>query len=264
MFDLRFRLNVKAWCLAGRTPIHRLTLHPFKGRGRWVCVAGGTGLPDITVWDVEKMECREVYRAAASDPPIAVDSPSSKDVAKPYQPLPVSHTNLLSSSELTSSTDHAIRAFTIGIDSPSSDDREAKHGFLLTGGADRRVRFWDLARIEASVVVSGLRADEVQPRFTSSHPTPGLVLNMEKGGAKGEAETGRKDKDKDRDTANDKDKLKGKGRSKGSESRVVVMAREQKALLRNHLDAVTDVTILEGGAGMVISVDRKGCIYVFQ
>ena len=263
-FDLRFRLNVKAWCLAGRNPIHRLTLHPFKGRGRWVCIAGGTGLPDITVWDVEKTECREVYRAAASEAAVAVEPRATKDITKPYQPLPISHTKLLSSPEAPPPTDHAVRAFAIGVDAPSSDDREAKHGFLLTGGADRRVRFWDLARVEASVVVSGLRADEAQPRFASSRPTPGLVLNMEKGGARGEAEAGRKDKDRDRGAAYDRDRPKEKGRSKGGESRVVAMAREQKALLRNHLDSVTDVTVLEGGVGMVVSVDRKGCVYVFQ
>lgn len=38
-------------------------------------------------------------------------------------------------------------------------------GFLLTGGADRKIRFWDLAEVERSTVVSGLEADDDKPVF---------------------------------------------------------------------------------------------------
>ena len=55
MFDLRFLIRVKAWGLPGMTAIHRIALHPSKGRGKWMCVAGGCGQGEITVWDVEKV-----------------------------------------------------------------------------------------------------------------------------------------------------------------------------------------------------------------
>ena len=56
MFDLRFLIRVKAWGLPGMTAIHRIALHPSKGRGKWMCVAGGCGQGEITVWDVEKVK----------------------------------------------------------------------------------------------------------------------------------------------------------------------------------------------------------------
>ena len=245
-FDLRFRLAVKSWGLAGYTPVHRIMLHPFRGRGRWICVVGGTGYPDVTVWDVEKMQCREVFRAAGEAAPTTASD--TKDLTKAFQPYLVTATSIVSSPP-TPPVDHSLRTIIVGADAPS-DDREAKHGYLITGGLDRRIRFWDLTRVDGSLVVSGLKAGEPQPRFASTHPTAGLVLNVEKTGSKPDTSAGRRDQDK----------VKPKPR----ESRVVTMAKEQKALLRNHLDAVTDVAVLEGAVGMVVSADRKGCIYVFQ
>ena len=262
-YDLRFRLGVKSWCIPGRAPIHRLAVHPFKGRGRWVCVAAA----DVSVWDIEKTECREVFQVAATV------APNSKDVVKAFMPQPVPDTSLLSPPASPASvtnpsgapspaappSDRSVRAFSLAADTPANSTdaaRDAKSGYLVTGGwADRRVCFWDLGRVEASVVVSGLAADEPQPRFTVSHPAPGLVLNTEKpsggAGARATDEGGKKGKG-------------GEGKRKAGGSRVEAMAREQRALLRNHLDAVTDVMVLEGGTPLVVSTDRKGCIFVHQ
>lgn len=55
MYDLRFRIRVKAWGLPGSIAIHRIMLHPTKGRGKWITVAGGSGQGEVTVWDVEKV-----------------------------------------------------------------------------------------------------------------------------------------------------------------------------------------------------------------
>lgn len=38
-------------------------------------------------------------------------------------------------------------------------------GFLITGGEDRKLRFWDLGRVSRSAVVSGLGIDEEVPTF---------------------------------------------------------------------------------------------------
>lgn len=37
--------------------------------------------------------------------------------------------------------------------------------FLLTGGVDRKLRFWDMSRIENSAVILGLDIDEPKPRY---------------------------------------------------------------------------------------------------
>ena len=254
LYDLRFRLAVKSWGFVGHTPIHRITLHPFKGRGRWICVAGGTGFLDVTVWDVEKMQCREVFRAANDATPVP-SSANAKDLIKPFQPYMITETNTISSPPVPP-TDRSFRTLIAAADAPSEDRGETKHGYLITAGSDRKIRFWDLTRVDGSSVVSGLGANEAQPRFAATHPTTGLVFNIEKAGSSrtdgGGSGAGRGEKEKE------------KAKSRQRESRVVTMAKEQRVLLRNHLDAVTDVAVLEGSVGMVLSADRKGCVYVFQ
>lgn len=39
-------------------------------------------------------------------------------------------------------------------------------GYLITGGGDRKIRYWDLDRPEKSAVVSSLEADDEKPVFT--------------------------------------------------------------------------------------------------
>ena len=310
-YDLRFRLHIKAWTLPARAFIHRLSVHHFKGRGRWICMAGGTGHPDVTVWDLDKMECREVFRAPG-DPahPISnttLSAAVAKDLTKPLQAIPIALTSSLSSSSpFTSlptpsptpngtglpSNPPSIRSFALSnplnphsstTTSGSTSDREAllRHSFLLTTGPDRKVRFWDTSRPEASAVVSGLGPSEDQPRFLGLQISAGLAFNVERtssGGGGGKDKESHKDRDREREKGKDK-----------RESRVTTIAREQRALLRGHLDVVTDVTVLEaegvgmtvgtsesGGAGpgigagmadgrgaMVVSADRRGVICVF-
>lgn len=94
LWDLRFRVRLRAWGIPGGTTIHRLHIHPLKGRGRWICVAGGTASgSEVTVWDVEKMTCREVYRAASVNdgteegvPSGSRDSPVSAKQYEAYNP----------------------------------------------------------------------------------------------------------------------------------------------------------------------------------
>ena len=66
MFDLRFLIRVKAWGLPGMTAIHRIALHPSKGRGKWMCVAGGCWQGEITVWDVEKVRSITLFKPHVS------------------------------------------------------------------------------------------------------------------------------------------------------------------------------------------------------
>ena len=177
--DLRFRLRIRSWSLPGSSPIHRLQTHPFKGRGRWVCIAGGTKASEILVWDLEKHICREVYRVATTtDPPNPkAYEPIRIDDEKPESMLERFATALDPAS--AGAADRGFRAMAIGVDG-TTDDRDAKYGFLLTGGTDRKLRFWDLARVETSVVVSGLEAEEPQPKYISTHPSASLTLNIER------------------------------------------------------------------------------------
>jgi phosphoinositide-3-kinase, regulatory subunit 4 len=260
LWDLRFRLRLKTWGLSGGTPIFRLQVHPFKGRGKWVCITGGTGQTDITVWDLEKAQCREVFRAG-------IPRNSSKDNLKTYEAWKVDEekaegmlARFATAIELTGAAngnlDRGIRALAIGLDAPD-DGREAKHGFFLTGGSDKKLRFWDIMRVEASTVISGLDADEEQPKYTSTHPTTTLTLNSERAPQPGPSAPNA--------AAGNKPSSANTAKKAGTRPpRSTVISLQQQQLLRSHLDTILDVALLESPIGMTVSVDRAGIIYVFQ
>jgi phosphoinositide-3-kinase, regulatory subunit 4 len=64
------------------------------------------------------------------------------------------------------------------------DGADAKHtgAFLISAGADRKVRFWDLSKAESSSVVSGLELEEPRPTFVSlqvPNTPPSLLTKKE-------------------------------------------------------------------------------------
>ena len=255
LWDLRFRIRVKAWGLAGGTPIHRLLIHPFKTGAKRVCVAGGTGQTEITIWDLDKMECREVFRAC-------VTKASSKDSLKAYEAWKVDDekpegmlgrfaTAIDPSRGGNGTHDKGIRAIVVGVDAPD-DKWEGRYGFFLTGGADKKLRFWDVTHPEASMVISGLDAEEDQPKFSTTHPTTSLTLHIERVPQQAPSAPNA--------AAGSSPAKKGAVK----QPRSTVISAQQQQLLRSHLDTITDVALLESPVGMTVSVDRMGCVYVFQ
>ena len=252
LWDLRFKVRLKAWGVPGATTIYHMCLHPTKGRGRWVCVAGGSGQGEVTVWDVEKTQCREVYRAGGSrDGPKGYD-PWPVDEDRPEGMLGRFATALEPSG--SSSTDRGVRAMITGTDT-HDDNRESKYGFIITGGSDKKIRFWDVTRVENSMVVSGLDAEELKPTFTSAHPTASLTLNTERiprpGPTAPNAGAGSRSSNSSKT-------------SSGRPPRSTVISLQQQQLLKSHLDSILDIALLESPYGMMVSVDRSGVVFIFQ
>lgn len=255
LWDLRFKVRLKGWGLPGMSAVHRLSLHPAKGRGRWVCVAGGTGLGEVTVWDLEKTQCREIYRAGG-----AKDGPREYrawdvDDDKPEGMLSHFATNI---EPTASNSDRGVRAMVVGAGA-MEEQRDVRYGYILTGGSDKKLRFWDLIRIENSCVFSGLQSEDVRPVFaTASTPSqPGLTLNIER--------LPKYNQSVDPKTGS----VSSKGGKSGASSREkpprhTVISNEQAQLLRSHLDSILDVAVLELPYTMTVSVDRSGVIFVFQ
>jgi phosphoinositide-3-kinase regulatory subunit 4 len=254
LWDLRFRVRLKAWGVPGATSIYRISMHPIRGRGRWVCVAGGSGQGEVTVWDIEKTQCREVYRASGC-----------RDGPKGYEPWPVDEDRpegmlgrFATALEPSSggSADRGVRAMVAGTDA-HEDGRDSKYGFIVTGGSDKKIRFWDLIRVESSAVISGLDAEEPKPTFTASHPTASLTLNTERLPRQGPTAPNAAAGPKASSTTGSKS-------SGGRPPRSTVISLQQQHLLNSHLDSILDIALLESPYGMTVSVDRSGCIYVFQ
>ncbi|KAL4746921.1 hypothetical protein BDW72DRAFT_25228 [Aspergillus terricola var. indicus] len=283
LWDLRFQVRLKAWGLSGSGPIQRLQLHPTKGHGRWVCVsASGSHGNEIIVWDIEKTKCREVYRADSaglghkhpnqskdvSDNEIARRSqPNLKDYEawhvegdRPEGMLSRFGTGTIeppsgpSTTGIPSGT--GISTFIGGFDCPEDGrGNSTRVGFIISGGCDRKIRFWDLHRPDQSCIISGL--DPISdgtvtgsPRYAVSSPTQSLTFVIEHlpnpatnaSGAKGG----------------------GKRSGGGRLPRSTVISLQQQQLLKSHLDFIQDVAVLRVPYGMVLSVDRAGMVYVFQ
>ncbi|AEO66662.1 766a79ce-f745-4c85-827a-1ba35b10f13f [Thermothielavioides terrestris] len=266
LWDLRFKMRLKGWGVPGKGSIYRLCIHPSKGRGKWVCVAGGTGQGEVTVWDLERTLCREIYRVGGNKEGPKGYEAWEVDEDKPESMLGRFATNI-EPSAATGNADRGVRAMLVGTGTGTgggsgADDhysqRDVRHAFIITAGSDKKLRFWDLARIENSVVFSGLQPDEGRPTFTASHPTPSMTLNTERwprpvGSSSSAA------------AAANGAGTRTSGRAPGSRPpRSTVISLQQQQLLKSHLDAVTDVALLESPYPMSVSADRSGVVFVFQ
>ena len=253
LWDLRFKMRLKGWGVPGKSSIYRLCIHPTKGRGKWVCVAGGTGQGEVTVWDLEKTLCREIYRVGGNkEGPKGYDA-WDVDEDKPEGMLGRFATNIEPSS--TGNTDRGVRAMVVGT-TTTDDQRDVRHAFIVTGGSDKKLRFWDLSRIESSVVFSGLQADDPRPSFTASHPTAAMTLNTE-----------RIPRQAPPTSENASAGRSGGGAGAGGGGRPprsTVISLQQQLLLKSHLDSVMDVALLESPYAMSVSADRSGVVFVFQ
>ena len=154
----------------------------------------------------------------------------------------------------SSNSDRGIRGMIAGTDT-YDDTRDSKYGFIITGGSDKKIRFWDVSRVENSMVVSGLDSEELKPTFTAAHPTASLTLNTERiprpGPTAPNAAAGSR--------ASSTSKA-----SSGRPPRSTVISLQQQQLLKSHLDSILDIALLESPYGMMVSVDRSGVVFVFQ
>ena len=238
-------------------------MHPSKGRSKWVIVAGGTGAGDLTVWDCERTQCREIYRASGAGKtsewwtvtrgtyePWSVDDSAPETILARFAAV-----------QAEPAGDRGVRAF-IAAQDMAEEDARVLPGFVLAAGADRKIRFWNTARVEGSMVVCGLDVDEPRPAYVSTHPTPTLVVNAERGEGEAAPSASRGSvQGSASPAASPKRKSATTG---GRSSRSTLISLQQQQLLRNHLDPITDVAFLEVPYGMVVSVDRGGMVFVYQ
>ncbi|KAL2260757.1 hypothetical protein VTK26DRAFT_5149 [Humicola hyalothermophila] len=259
LWDLRFKMRLKGWGVPGKGAIYRLCIHPTKGRGRWVCVAGGTGQGEVTVWDLERTLCREIYRVGGNKEGPRGYEAWEVDEDRPEGMLGRFATNIEPSA--TGNADRGVRAMVVGIGAVD-EQRDVRNAYIVTGGSDKKLRFWDLSRIENSLVFSGLQPDEGRPTFTASHPTPSMTLNTERW-PRGAQQGGLNSSSSS--VVNGAPGSRAAPSSRSSRpARSTVISQQQQQLLRSHLDAVTDVAVIESPYTMSVSVDRSGVVFVFQ
>jgi phosphoinositide-3-kinase, regulatory subunit 4 len=203
LWDLRFHIRVRSWALKSGHRIQKLHMHPSKGRGKWVVVAAG---PEISVWDVEKATCKEVFRTESAPAlPSSSSSFSSSSPISSTRAAPIASTTpydpwfpddepaekllhrfaahvaedgtLTDPAQLPPAATPSITALCVGYDNihnPSNPQYPVKAAFFISG---------------SSSVVSGVQQAAAdgggggsvtpKPRYEVSHPGGRIMLVVE-------------------------------------------------------------------------------------
>lgn len=227
LWDLRFGILIKSWSAGASTAhqhvkIHQCSLHPTKGKGKWIVVALGayqwnkdyesssssTFTPLIEVWDIEKSALVETYgtRTVASTSqaveaePIEIKaleaerSPAAA-IAKLVRsrqeaqdtPPPLVSRRRTSLQRIPTVADGLhnqssdVVAFAIGADfgghstihrSSMADPDDVgsgraggSRGFVICGSEDRKIRLWDLSKVERSILLSTPEEEAEKPTY---------------------------------------------------------------------------------------------------
>ncbi|KAJ8663211.1 hypothetical protein O0I10_001388 [Lichtheimia ornata] len=240
LYDLRFQIPLRSWLHHSKSRINTMLLsHDPKAEGKHVIIAAGKN--EISVWDIVQLRCVEVFLVRPGDEKTVTNNGIATDV---FQALEAPNEEDILGTSCTSSEAHFSENSIRAVVSPP-DCR-----FIITGGSDRKLRFWDTARIENSSVVLGLDMDEPKPRFRMS------VQNH----IKFYLEFAQAQRTSTSSTSMHRTAFSGSGSHHSSPSEINFA--QQQSLLRNHTDAVMDVILTEVPYPMIISGDRDGVIKV--
>ncbi|KAF9128186.1 Serine/threonine-protein kinase [Mortierella sp. 14UC] len=231
LWDLRFMISIRSWVHPTKSRISRLVIQPpplqngekpadYKDR---IIVASGKN--EVSVWDIEQNECLEIFGVRNADDKKAL----SLDSFKAIEPLSGSELlrNSFTSNDSNVSSDQSVHAVIFPTDCE----------YMITAGADRKIRYWEKSRIELSFVISGHDPQDQLPKYAKQR-IEGLPVHYEV-------------------TPVPPAKPRPTGRNN-------VITAQQQQLLRNHLDAIMDIALTELPCMLLISGDRDGVIKVFS
>lgn len=273
LWDLRFGLRVRSWAFAHGAPITRLQLHPSRrsSRKNRVCVSGGVPRGEVTVWDIEKAICHEIYRPA-------LPTGSEQSHLRDYELRNVDEDR---SDGLLKRAIANHGDTTLADPSPSassfstqvlfglqqiSEDPDSLQAFAVTGGPDGKVRFWDTDRLEGCRIVSGGAPDE-RPAYTLASLGLDIRVVSEKLAATEQSSTASAattvESNRVMASASAKRSTATKA-ANGKPTRSETIRLSAQGLLQGHLDTITDVAVLERPFGMILSADRSGQVFVHQ
>lgn len=266
LWDLRFRLRLRSWAFPRAAPVTRIQLHPSRktARRNRVCISGGTGRGEVTVWDIEKAICYEILRPSHT---YSKERLNARDYE--LRNLDDDRSESLLTRIAGSATDSnpaesapAVSTSMVFGVYQASEDSDAQHPFAVTGGPDDKVRFWDCDRLEGCKLVSGGILDE-KPTYTFSNLTLDTRVLVEK---MPENASGRTDAvESNKVAGNTPSKRNATPNSSSSRPpRYEAIRLSAQHLLEGHLDTITDVALLERPFGMILSADRSGQIFVHQ
>lgn len=182
LWDLRFHLRLRSWTTRNPSPVTHITLHPGRrtNQKQKICVAGFTDPGHVSIWDLEKAICTELYHVVSTDLPASsssrlrtadfellnVDEERSSGAAATSARIlgavsldPNLNPSTLANDSKTEVGQGSVRSFQVSMHIPP-DGADPRYSYLVSAGPDWKVRFWDTAKLESSCVVNG---DEPKP-----------------------------------------------------------------------------------------------------
>ncbi|KAL0946172.1 hypothetical protein HGRIS_012435 [Hohenbuehelia grisea] len=236
-----------------------------------------TSMNLIEVWDIEKSALVETFvsKTGASPEPVpepqevmGVDAETSPAAAiaalvrarqggeSAGKRSAQSFTNA-ARDELVPSPAPDVRAMVAGLDfgghsqqhrgdlgDGSSSGRSSSRGFVLSGSEDRKIRLWDLSKVERSTVLSGLEPGNDLERPSYS------VVTAPSSSTSSYLETW---------------PTPASGRSDRPSGRISLISHNQQNLLRAHQDVITALVCIDSPfKGGIVSGDRAGVVKVWR
>ena len=224
LWDLRFQLPVRTWRHPGGRKIHKLVYASSNG-DRECNVHACTPHDDfaaVTTWDIKHPKCLRVIRAN----PEAKTSPKLNPILEYENPSIVSQyesstfedrLNLVYRQKSYDPRLHSFRALLT--------DRSS---FLITGGTDQTIRFWDLKDPKTSYIISGPKVENKAAEYTNFYDSSVEVFQEN-------------------------------WRSRETNEKLSL-----RAVDTHHNDTILDLKLLEHPHNMLVSSSRDGVIKVFK
>jgi len=123
-------------------------------------------------------------------------------------------------------------------------------GFLLTGSEDRKLRLWDLSRMERSIVISGLETESDKPSFR----TVQVDLNSESQSSSPTLSA-----------IHTESRIRAGSKGDRPAWRTTLIGLHQQQLLKGHQDGITALACLDVPFRCgIVSGDRMGVVKVFR
>ncbi|KAG8859720.1 Serine/threonine-protein kinase [Tulasnella sp. 330] len=124
-------------------------------------------------------------------------------------------------------------------------------GFLLTGSEDRKIRLWDLGKVDRSMVISGMELDHERPAFRTIQPTNATEPSSAPSPTPSSIHT--------------ESYLNHTSKLDRPSLRTSLIGHHQQQLLKGHQDCITALACIDVPFRCgVVSGDRTGVVKVFR
>lgn len=159
-WDLRFRVPLLNWTLPtldGLCGIHNLAADPQQNGAFWASF--GPGL--VAQWNLDTKQCRRVLRVAPREFSSSPSSPSTGPNSHDWDTLLVPKDDAASSgddfriADLQRPLTESARSLEAHLNTIRAMSVSPNGNFVITGGADKKLRFWNFDNPHKSFIISG-------------------------------------------------------------------------------------------------------------